>query len=154
MGSEHVHKFLIAIFDCSSSTDHIRVSGRIEAGLYLIEINLAVLVFIQSVKSLSYDIRTVGVHISKDCNDEFIDANGSVSVVIKDGKDLIGFWSSTSNPVIIKGSAELSKVESSTSVRVHNFKLALQADQTFSSTLNKFLTKATNYQLVLFDVRK
>lgn len=116
MSSEHVHKFLIAIFDCSSSTDYIRVSGGIEAGLYLIEINLAVLVFIQSVKSLSYDIGTVGVYISKDCNDEFIDANGSISVVIKDGEDLIGFWSSASDPVIIKGSAELSKVECSTSV--------------------------------------
>lgn len=125
VSSESIHKLLVAIFSRSKSTDNIRMAGRIEARLHLIEINDSILILIQSSKSLSHNVGTVCIQFTKYSNDKFFNANLSVSVVIKYGKDLISLRPSAPNPVIIECTPELPEVQRATPISIHYFKLAL-----------------------------
>ena len=154
MGAEHVHKFLVAIFSGSSPAHNIRVTSWVEAGFDFIEIKKSILVLVQGIESLSRNVGTICIQVTENSRDELINANGSISVVIKDREDLIGLWTSASNPVIIKSDPELSEVESPTSISIHDFELTLEANQPFSSSFNELLSESPNDQLVLFDVRE
>lgn len=98
---EHVKELLVAVFDRTSSTNDVWMTGRIEPCLQLLEIDRSTLVLVNCSERLSNNVCAVRVQITKHGHYELINTNGSVSVVIKDGKDLVCLGPRTTDSIVV-----------------------------------------------------
>ncbi len=151
---EHIKEFKTAIFNCTSPSDYIWVTRRIKPTFYFIKIKNSILILIENGKGLLYNILSVLRKITQHSEHEFLKVDSSVAIVVEDRENLVSLWPCASNSVIIESFSEFTKVKLTTTIRVHNLKLTAQSNHSFSPSLYQLLPETTNYQFILFLMRK
>jgi hypothetical protein len=77
--------------------------GAVINSLNITYINPATAILIQLLKRLQHNLLSCGVHWTSDSSDEFIEFDGSTSVEIKIGKELLDFGLAEADLVICHG---------------------------------------------------
>lgn len=150
MSREEIKELISALFSALAAVLDIGVSGGIELELDLIHLESAVAVLVQLLEGLSHQVCSVVWQRSQDSVHELLKLDSAVSVLIEDAKYLLSLFLWAANFIIFKCFLELLEVKSARFIRVHDFELSLQPNQTLNTTLEYLLLKSSQVNLVLF----
>jgi len=100
----------------------------------IVDVNVSILVLIQSVIGLQNDLLSLGSHWTSDSGDEFIELDGTTVIKIKVVEEFADFLIIETEHVVIHGFGELLLVERVRSIVIHNFELSLKTNESLGTS--------------------
>lgn len=150
MGREEIKEFISAFLCAFTAILDIRVSGGVKLKLHFINLQSAIPIFIQFLECLSHKVCSIVREWSQNGIHELLELDSTISVLIKDTKDLLSFFLWATYFIILKCLLKLLEVQCPWLIWVHDLELPLQANETLNTTLEDLLLESLQVYFILF----